>query len=354
MMESNRALSAGLFADQCPTGEITISDYKIPNGKYSGCSDLQIVKILQSVGIIGMNAFANCVGLTTVLIEGSGISEVGSGAFAGCTNLRTVTVNNEYCVENFKTIFPTHATIESITLGNLIEDTPGSIGILNFQGCSSLSKITIGNMISIISSYAFAGCSKLREVVFVDPPEVSTIGDYAFSECVSLVSITIPKKTTLIGIYAFQGCSSLTSVTVTGNLDTIGDNAFKDCASLSSFTYNSKKGPAIEQGKEAFAGCSELKVIEVPKDYEGETFVGFPVHKAGTKTEEEKNFGDFLLDNIEVFATCLTFLAGFIGVMLNWDSIMAKLKCCKKKNALSDQTDMTEDEKSEDDKYHYS
>ena len=66
-----------------------------------------------------------------------------------------------------------------------------SIGYSAFDGCRSLTSVTIGN-------------------------SVTSIGDYAFYNCSSLTSITIPDSVTSISTRAFSGCSSLTNIKFLG------------------------------------------------------------------------------------------------------------------------------------------
>ena len=58
---------------------------------------------------------------------------------------------------------------------------------------------------------AFDGCSSLTSVTI--PDSATSIGEYAFYGCSSLTSVTIPDSVTSIGKYAFDGCSKLTNVT---------------------------------------------------------------------------------------------------------------------------------------------
>jgi hypothetical protein len=79
-----------------------------------------------------------------------------------------------------------------------------------FEGCSSLTSITIPESVTEIGEHAFEGCSSLTSITI--PESVTVIGESAFAGCSSLTSITIPKRVTVIGGYAFEDCSSLTSV----------------------------------------------------------------------------------------------------------------------------------------------
>ena len=88
-----------------------------------------------------------------------------------------------------------------------------SIGYGAFEGCTSLTSVTIPNSVKSIGWYAFEGCSSLTSITI--PNSVTRIGADAFSGCSSLTSITIPNSVTSIGADAFSYCSSLTSVILT-------------------------------------------------------------------------------------------------------------------------------------------
>ena len=151
------------------------------------------------------------------------VTSIGYWAFDGCTSLTSVTIPN------------------SVT----------SIGSYAFRGCSGLTSVTIPNSVTSISSYAFDGTGWYNNhsdgVLHLDnwlicykgtmPANTSVIikdgtkgiASNAFSGCSGLTSVTIPNSVTSIGDYAFRGCSGLTSVTIPNSVTSIGYWAFNIC-----------------------------------------------------------------------------------------------------------------------------
>jgi len=165
------------------------------------------------------------------------VTSIGDYAFDGCSSLTSVTIPS------------------SVT----------SIGNRAFQGCSGLTSVTIPNSVTSIGNNTFRNCSGLTSVKVasgnpvydsrdncnaiietatntlisgckstVIPNSVTSIGNDAFSACSGLTSVTIPNNVTSIGIYAFSGCSSLTSVTIPNSVTSIGSGAFSGCSGLTS------------------------------------------------------------------------------------------------------------------------
>ena len=164
-------------------------------------------------------------------INGYSVTTIGDFAFDGCTSLTDIT----------------------------IPDSVTTIGNSAFSSCTSLSGITIPDSVTTIGHSAFIGCASLTSVTI--PDSVTTIGDSAFADCTSLTSITIPDSVTTIGSFTFEGCTSLTSVTIPDSVTTIGDYAFADCTSLQSITISDS---VTTIGDWAFLYCTSLTSVTIP------------------------------------------------------------------------------------------
>ena len=105
-----------------------------------------------------------------------------------------------------------------------------NLGQSTFDGCTSLTQITIPDSVSGIGRAAFHECTSLTQITI--PDSVSGIGDRAFSGCTSLTQINIPDSVIGIGDWTFSGCTSLTQITIPDSVTSIGSRAFRGCTSL--------------------------------------------------------------------------------------------------------------------------
>ena len=158
-------------------------------------------------------------------IKGVTVTCIGGYAFNGCTSLTSVTIPNSV-TSIVGYAFNGCTSLTSVT----IPDSVTSIGEFAFHNCKSLTSVTIPSSVTSIDKYAFCYCGSLTSVTI--PDSVTSIGYGAFINCKSLTSVTIPNSVTSIDKYAFSECTSLTSVTIPNSVTSIGRGAFSNCAAL--------------------------------------------------------------------------------------------------------------------------
>ena len=214
-----------------------------------------------------------------------------------------------------------------------------SIGRSAFNGCTSLTNVTIPNSVTSIGDYAFEKSTNLTRVNYsgtVSQWKTIKIGSYneklrnAIIICTddvigngntvtidnlkykinndytaqivgrtdTLGNLIIPEPVwyeghtftvTSIVNNAFSGCSSLTSVTIPNSVESIGDNAFQNCSSLTSATIGNN---VTSIGSSAFFGCSKLKKIEIPDSV---TYIGSKAFDGTAFYNTVKNWEDGVL-----------------------------------------------------------
>ena len=205
----------------------------------------------------------------TVNTDGTSVTitkYIGSGGAVTIPAVMSVS-GSSLMVTNIKYAFNGCTSLTSVTIPSSII----SIGDFSFQGCTNLTNITIPNGISSIGYCAFNSCTSLTSITI--PASVNSIGDEVFENCTSLASImvdgsnsnysskdgvlfnidqstllqfpggisgsyTIPNSVTNIGAFAFDYCSHLNSVTIPASVSSIGGWAFADCTSLGSITVD--------------------------------------------------------------------------------------------------------------------
>ena len=108
-----------------------------------------------------------------------------------------------------------------------------------------------------ISMHLFSGCSSLTSVTI--PDIITLIDSDAFGSCSGLTSITIPNSVTSIALQAFYRCSGLTSVTIPNSVTSIEGEAFIDCIGLTSITIESTTPPTLG-GTDAFTNTNNCPI----------------------------------------------------------------------------------------------
>ena len=124
-----------------------------------------------------------------------------------------------------------------------------------YSYASSITKITVGEGVTSIGTYAFHTCA-VTEVSL--PDSLKAIGGNAFRECRSLTEITIPSGVTEIKSYTFNFCSKLASVTFSEGLQKINNAAFNYCNVLSSVVFPASLDTLGKESGSAFINSAKL------------------------------------------------------------------------------------------------
>ena len=233
--------------------------YSIPDGvtkigdwAFYDCNKLTVMTIPSSVATIGEYALNFCTGLTELFVHAKTPPTVGTNAFMnvnlaipvyvpaasldtykaaagwkGFTNLQPI--STEFTVDNLK-YNVTDNTADKVELTGYVTEPTGKldipatvtygsktysvtmIGKQAFDGCSSLTEVTIPASVTSVGSSVFYGCSSLTQATIGDG--LTVISQTMFANCKALKKLVIGKGVTEINNYAFTSCFNLKEITV--------------------------------------------------------------------------------------------------------------------------------------------
>ena len=317
----------------------------IGDNAFYNCTSLTNIEIPSSVKSIGDNAFSHCRNLETVKIGNDGITTIPNRAFLYCSNLKNINIPSsvktikEYAfskctnleeiileeglelVEEFAFYY---TGLNSITLPNSLKTlgqdafsdckkliSVNSFGGLTsipsgaFDGCSSLSSITIPASITYIEQRAFSS-SGLTSIAI--PNTVSTIGSGILQYCSELTSVSFNANVTSLPEYSFADCKKLTSITLSSSIETIERFAFQNCIGLNTYTVPNGIKNIYDH---AFENCSNLNNITLPeslKNIQSFAFWGATSLKSinykYTKENWKKLHSDGDISNYNIMVNC--------------------------------------------------
>jgi hypothetical protein len=164
-------------------------------------SEITVEGSQQTIGTGRMNYTFATAGDHVVTYTAVDTTAIGMDAFDDCRGLTSIIIPN------------------SVTS---IEDEA-------FKDCYDLVSITLSDSLITIGEYTFSGTAITSLTI---PEGVTTIGDDAFRECEYLDNITLPSTLTSIGSGAFSSCTAITSMTCYATTPpTAGQDALTDIAS---------------------------------------------------------------------------------------------------------------------------
>jgi hypothetical protein len=244
----------GLFKDCINLTNVTFSDgiVGINENAFEGCTGLTSIEMPTTLQYISKEAFKGCTQLTKIDLK-SRISMIGEGAFGGCTKLETFTVdkaNTKYSSKDGILYNKKQTKILLYPAGKTGKVTFASgvktIGENAFQGCSSLTEITIPDRITGIDEGAFKDCIGLKKIQMSEA--LTTIKSNVFENCIGLTKVEIPGYVNRVESGAFKGCGNITEMVIPQSVKRIERDAFEDCDKLVLYGDDKSYGQRFAQG----------------------------------------------------------------------------------------------------------
>jgi len=218
-----------------------------------------------TVTAVEEGTFRNSAKLTSVTIPAT-VTSLGEMPFVSCVRLSTINLSEEnpsYSLfdgvlydKDFTTLIACPgARQEEVS----VHSSATTISPSAFQGCTSLTSVTLSAGIQQIGADAFNGCKKITSVNI--PYGVTAISDGLFANCTSLQRVNIPKTVTVVGDKAFYQCSKLTAINLPNSVKKIGNSAFSLCSVLAAVSL---LDGLCEIGTRAFENCTKLTAVDIP------------------------------------------------------------------------------------------
>ena len=196
---------------------IKITDAQtIPFGAFHNCSFITSIELNDVVLISGFS-FANCTGLTDIVVPKS-VTRIDEKAFNGCNNLKSMTLP---FVGSSRTANGTYDAVLGFVFGR------ASAGVIQYGVVSGTS----------LSGYYYDIPNSLKTVVITD---ASIIPIGAFSNCVDINLIKINEGVTVLSDYSLMNCTGLKEIRLPSTLQSLSYTILYDCSSLTTLYMYSR------------------------------------------------------------------------------------------------------------------
>ena len=244
----------------------------IPDCAFMGNTFIRKVVIPKSIEKIGIGAFSGCYNLEEVTLQAEKLfisdeafketnvlkivvkdAYIGKSAFEN-SNIRTFQTNGNCIFEDYA--FANSEIEKVICKGGII-----SIGEGCFYNCKNLVDFCCTKNLESIGREAFAECTSLEKIAFLEKSLVTSLEKKTFYKCVNLEEIRLCKITG-VGESCFEGCKKLgvnDPNLFPERIRNIGKAAFKGCSGIE--VMNLEQCKVIET--EAFYGCVKLKYVSM-------------------------------------------------------------------------------------------
>ena len=153
--------------------------------------------------------------------------------------------------------------VETVVIPNTVQ----VLGEDVFAGCKKLKKVVFSDAVLVIPDGGefdgfFSGCEELEEVVL--PKYLEELQRGVFHWCTGLKFIVLPNTLKYIGSQAFAECRSLTNISLPDSVEEIADRAFSGCDSFTEIVFPSK----IKTVREYTCSGKQLERVVLPEGIE--------------------------------------------------------------------------------------
>ncbi|MBQ3179045.1 MAG: leucine-rich repeat protein [Clostridia bacterium] len=209
---------------------------------------IKAIVIEGSVGIIGTNAFLDCVNAETITI-GEGIEEIAIFAFEHCAAVKTIHIPESVTnisVGAFKRCysleaFTVDADNDSYTAQDGVLFTKDMIRLLRYPLNKQDTFYKVPDSVVVLSAAAMEELQNLTDLTL--PVHLESIENWCFYGTTGLQEIRIPARLEFLDSYAFGGCTSLTDVYFAGSKPWVrfAEDAFADTTEGITLHYHAGK-----------------------------------------------------------------------------------------------------------------
>ena len=255
-------------------GQYLFGDTDKKEGETSLASGIVTVS-MPSLETVGVGLFRNCTALESVTLNNN-LKALGSYMFANCTALKNITLPEELTYMNTYTF--QNSGLTSIVIPSKVEhmgktaDTAATTSeVVNlFDGCESLTSVTLPAGLLTMGSYVFRNCTSLVKVTYSGyegeynalPETLSILGSSSFANC-AFDNISIPEALKSTNSSVFSGCN-LVRVAYNAIAMTT-TSVFKDMVTLETVEFGDNVTSIPGQ---TFYGCTNLKNVTLPETVE--------------------------------------------------------------------------------------
>ena len=127
--------------EECELSSVCIGSKvkSIGDSAFKNCNDMNKLNIYKFGGVVGNSAFENCSGLGTLFV--GDVEELGEYAFKGCSGLENLEVN----CKNLTTQFQDCSNLKNIVVGNEVDSIAASAFSIKLEGYMNIQGKELGN-----------------------------------------------------------------------------------------------------------------------------------------------------------------------------------------------------------------